>query len=114
MEQTIKLIQKKGAIRKGGTSIIFIQYCYSADERTLPDFGIAIPPNFLNKKTARISENLPHDYVNVQTLQSILTQQMRKAEDIVEYANRKRSTSPLKFLKDNFNCPLPVAVNVKL
>jgi len=103
MGQPIKLIQKKGAVRKDGTSIIFIQYCYSADERTLLDSGVATPPNFRNKKTARISDKLPDQYGDIQTLQNTLTQQRRKAEDIVEYAVSKGSICPMKFLKDNFH-----------
>jgi len=103
MAQPVKLIQKKGAVRKDGTSIIFIQYCYSGDERILLNSGIAIPPNFWNKKTARISDKLPDLYGDVQTLQSQLTRQMRKAEDIITYALRKKNISPLKFLKDNFH-----------
>ena len=103
MGQPIKLIQKKGAVRKDGISIIFIQYCYSADERTLLDSGVAIPPNFWNKKTARISDNLPRGYGDVQTLQNTLIQQKRKAEDMVEYAVKKRNVGPMKFLKENFH-----------
>jgi len=103
MGQPIKLIQKKGAVRKDGTSIIFIQYCYSADERTLLDSGVAIPPSFWNKKTARISDNLPDQYGEVQTLQNMLIQRRRKAEDIVEYAAGKSNVNPMKFLKDNFH-----------
>ncbi len=103
MGQPIKLIQKKSAVRKDGTGIIFIQYCYSADERTLLNSGIAIPPNFWNKKTSRISEKLPDHYGHVQALQSQLIRLMRKAEDMVTYALRKKNISPLKFLKDNFH-----------
>ena len=62
MGQPIKLILKKGAVRKDGTSLIFIQYCYSAEERALLNTGIAIPANFWNKKTCRISNNLPHEF----------------------------------------------------
>jgi hypothetical protein len=102
MGRPIKLIQKKGAVRKDGTSKIFVQYCYSADERTLLDTGVAIPPGFWNKKTTRISDTLPNSYGDVQTLQRTLTQQKRKAEDMVEYAVRKRNVCPLKFLKENF------------
>jgi integrase len=103
MGQPIKLIQKKGAVRKDGTSIIFIQYCYSADERTLLDSGVAIPPSSWNKKTARISDNLPDQYGDVQTLQNMLIQRRRKAEDMVEYAAGKSNVNPMKFLKDNFH-----------
>jgi hypothetical protein len=103
MGQPVKLIQKKGAIRKDGTSIIFIQYCYSSDERILLDSGIAIPPNFWNKKISGISQKLPKQYGDVKTLQSKLTQQVRKAEDMVTYATKKKGLSPMKFLKDNFH-----------
>ncbi len=105
MGQPIKLILKKGASRKDGTSLIFIQYCYSADERTLLSTGVAIPANFWNRKTTRISTSLPIKYGDATTLQNILTENLRKAEDIVEYAVKKRDVCPLKFLKDNFHLP---------
>lgn len=105
MGQPIKLILKKGAARKDGTSIIFIQYCYSAEERTLLNTGIAIPANFWNRKTSRISNNLPVKFGDATILQNTLTERLRKAEDIVEYAIKKRDVCPLKFLKDNFQLP---------
>jgi hypothetical protein len=35
MRQPIKLIIKKGMVRKDGTSLIFLQYCYSKQRRVL-------------------------------------------------------------------------------
>lgn len=35
MGQPIKLIIKKGAVRKDGTAVIFLQYCYNSEQRIL-------------------------------------------------------------------------------
>ncbi len=103
MGQPIKLIIKKGAIRKDGTSLIFLQYCHSAEQRVLLSTDIRIPPNYWNKKTERITENLPSQYGNVNELQISLTEKLRKVEDMVEYGIKKRRTCPMRFLKENFN-----------
>lgn len=91
MGQPIKLILKKGAVRKDGTSLIFLQYCHSAEQRILLSTDIPIPQNYWNKKTGRIAENLPSPYGNVSELQESLTDKLRKAEDMVEHAVKKRS-----------------------
>lgn len=103
MGHPIKLIIKKGALRKDGTALIFIQYCRSADQRILLSTDIPIPPFYWNKKTTRISENLPKVYGDVIDLQRILTEKLRKAEDMVEYALKKKNECPVKFLKLNFH-----------
>lgn len=103
MGQPIKLIIKKGAVRKDGTSLIFLQYCHSAEQRVLLSTDIPIPSNYWNKKTERIAENLPSQYGNVNELQKSLTEKLRKAEDMVEHAVKKRSACPMQFLKENFH-----------
>jgi Phage integrase SAM-like domain/Arm DNA-binding domain len=102
MGQSIKLIIKKGAVRKDGTSLIFLQYCHSAEQRVLLSTDIPIPQNYWNKKTGRIADNLPPQYGNANELQVSLTEKLRKSEEMVEYAVKKRNTCPMEFLKENF------------
>lgn len=102
MGQPIKLIIKKGAVRKDGTSLIFLQYCHSAEQRILLSTDVPIPPNYWNKKTERIAENLPSQYGNVNELQIILTKKLRKIEDMLEHSLKKRNICPIQFLKENF------------
>ena len=59
-------------------------------------------PELLEQKTGRIAENLPPKYGNANELQVDLTAKLRKAEDMVEYAVKKRHTCPMQFLKENF------------
>ena len=103
MGQPIKLIIKKGAVRKDGTSLIFLQYCHSAEQRILLSTDVPIPSNYWNKKTERIAENLPSQYGNVNELQISLTKKLRKVEDMVEHSLKKRNTCPMRFLKENFH-----------
>lgn len=51
----------------------------------------------------RINETLPHQFGDVDKLQILLTQKLRKAEDMVSYALKERKACPMKFLKENFN-----------
>jgi integrase len=102
MGQSVKLITKKGAVRKDGTSLVFIQYCHNADQRVLLNTEVAIPSQFWNKKTNRIIETLPLQYGKISELQTKLTTKLRKAEDMITYALNHKDICPMKFLKDNF------------
>ena len=86
----IKPVCRKADMRKDGTSIIFIQYCFTAEKRTLLDTGIAIPPVFWSKKKTRISDDLPSVFGDADLLNEQLQKSIRIAEDIVTYAIKKR------------------------
>src|SRR5665213_2280890 len=103
MGQPIKLIIKKGAVRKDGTSLIFLQYCHTAEQRILLSTDVPIPPHYWNKKKERIAENLPSKYGNANELQLNIIAKLRKAEDMIEYAVKKRNICPKQFLKENFH-----------
>ncbi len=102
MRQPIKLIVRKGKVRNDGTALISLQYCYSAEKRVLLSTGIGIPIQFWNKKTGRISKDLPIAYGNVQQFETTITEKLRKAEDMVTYALKRENICPMKFLKENF------------
>lgn len=102
MRHPIKLIIKKGKVRNDGTSLIFLQYCYSADHMVLLSTGVAIPPNFWNRKSGGISKELPPVYGNIEFLEKRLTDKLRKAEDMVTHAIKKANVCPMQFLKENF------------
>ncbi|HTM98487.1 MAG TPA: site-specific integrase [Pedobacter sp.] len=103
MRQPIKLIVRKGKVRNDGTALISLQYCYSAEQRVVLSTGIGIPLQFWNRKTGRISKDLPSTYGDVQQLEAAITEKLRKAEDMVTYALKQRGTCPMKFLKENFH-----------
>jgi site-specific recombinase XerD len=101
MRQPIKLIVKKGKLRSDGTRLISVQYCHTQYRRATIGTGITIPPNYWNKKTGRISKDLPSEFGNLEELEDILTSKLRKAEDMVNTA-KKRQICPMNFLKVNF------------
>ena len=78
-------------MRKDECSIIFIQYCYASEKRTLLNTGIVIPPSFWNTKKLRISEDLPKEYGRVDDLNDSLLGMMRHAEDVISIANVRLS-----------------------
>ena len=101
----LKPICKKEWVRRDGTSKIFLQYCFNSDERTLVDTDIAIPPAYWDRKHVRISPKLPSEFGSVHELQERLVQKIRKAENILRYAQQKK-LHPLKFLKLAFQSDL--------
>ena len=102
MRQPIKLIVRKGKVRNDGTALISLQYCYSAEQRVVLSTGIGIPLQFWNRKTRKISKDLPPAYGNVEQLEISISKKLQKAEDMVTYALKQRNTCPMKFLKENF------------
>ena len=103
MRQPIKLVMKKDKVRKDGTSLIFLQYCYSASKRILLGSDIGIPANYWNRKTCTILKTLPKEYGDATNLEDGLREKLRHAEKLVDYALKNANTCPLRFLKKNFN-----------
>ncbi len=100
---TNQAICKKEWARRDGTSVIFLQYCLNSEERVLVDTGLAIPPEYWNRKNNRISAALPPVFGEVKDIENRLTQKLRRAEDLVKYAITQSNISPTKFLKEKFS-----------
>jgi hypothetical protein len=103
MRHPIKLIVRRAKVGKNGTTPISLQYCFSAEKRVVINTRISTPFQFWNKKTGRLSKDLPSSYGDVPELENNLTEKLRKAEDMITYALKQRSTCPMKFLKENFH-----------
>jgi hypothetical protein len=103
MRLPIKLIVRNAKVSKTGVTPISLQYCFSAEKRVLLNTGVKIPIQYWNKKTGRISKDLPGEYGNLQMLETALTNQLRKAEDMVSFAQKQKNICPMKFLKENFH-----------
>jgi hypothetical protein len=58
----IRPICSKNKVRKDGTSLIFIQYCFTSDSKTLLNTELAIPSKYWNRKLLRVSDDLPKEY----------------------------------------------------
>ena len=102
MRQPIKLVIKKSRIRQDGLCLIYVQYCHSSKRRALVGTDIAIPPTCWNRRTGRVSENLPTDLGTIEDLEMKLSEKLRKAEDMVAYAIKNKKGCPMMFLKNNF------------
>src|ERR1700674_4713920 len=98
----IKPICSASKIRRDGTSLIFIQYCMSADNKTLLNTEITIPPRFWNRKMNRVSDNLPIELGKAVELNKELRRQIRLAEDIISFAIERKMKDPVKFAKATF------------
>lgn len=104
----LSLICEKKDMRKDGTSIVFIQYCYSSEKRTNLNTGIAIPAKYWSKKRQIITSDLPKEYGAVDILLKELKQKLRFAEDLIDLAMRKNIQNKGKFVKEAFDLNLDV------
>ena len=69
----IKPICKKEWVRRDGTSVIFLQYCRNSEERVLVDTGLAIPPDYWNRKNNRINPALrTHSFLQIGLIGNII------------------------------------------
>jgi hypothetical protein len=98
----LKPVCERKNMRRDGTSIIFIQYCYCAEKRTNLNTGIAVPPAFWNKKRLCISNDLPLIYGKVEHLNNEVKRMLRLAEDLVDFAAKKNIVNRGKFIKEIF------------
>ncbi len=106
----IKPICSASKIRRDGTSLIFIQYCFSADNKALLNTGIAIPPNFWHKKLNRILDDLPVKYGTASNLNKELQRQIRLAEDIISFGLEIKVPNPVVFVRQRFKPDFDLSV----
>ena len=98
----IKAVCKRNKVRRDGTSVIFIQYCFTSEKRTLLNTEIAIPPAYWHRKRLCISADLPEKFGKADELNRRLQEMIRLAEDIATYARSKQMADPCSFLKLTF------------
>lgn len=99
----LKLICELKNVRRDGTSLIYIQYCFSADKRTLLNTQISIHPLYWNKRKSCSSYDLPLLHGDIQQLNDELKRMYRIAEDIVAFAFKKKIEGPLNFVKKTYH-----------
>lgn len=100
---TVKPICKKNKARKDGTSVVFIQYCFDSNRRTLLNTGIAIPSNYWNEKNLKISDSLPPTFGMAAELNKDVRDLIRKVEDIIDLGNRLNIEDLLSFVSKYFD-----------
>lgn len=105
----IKLICPKNKVRKDGTCIIFIQYCGTGDKKTLLNTEIAIPPKYWNRKYLRIAPDLPEVFGLTADINQRLADLLRKANDIISHAVKKKIQDVSAFVKKTFHPDFDVA-----
>lgn len=103
MPLPLKLICKKNKTRKDGTSLIFIQYCFSPEKRTLLSTGISIPPEYWKSRMQKISSGLPPEFGDYSVFNDLLVQQFRKVEDLILKAIKSRELNHIEYVKDRFS-----------
>ncbi len=100
---TVKPICKKNKERRDGTSVVFIQYCFTSNKRTLLNTGIAIPSNYWNEKNLKISDSLPLAFGTAAELNRNIRDLMRKVEDIIDLGIRLSINDLLSFVSRHFD-----------
>lgn len=102
MHLPVKLICKKNSIRRDGTSSIYIQYCFSAEKRTLLNTQITIPPAYWNTKRSCIAPNLPEDFASASKLNKELVRMRRIVKDLIVFAGERKVEDIGSFVKKTF------------
>ena len=90
-------------VRRDGTTLIYLQYCYSGERRVLLNTEVGIPPNFWNKRKLSLADNLPLHYRGARPLNEDLKRMYRIAEDIVSYAVNNKIEDIANFVKKTFH-----------
>lgn len=98
----IKVICNPKKKRRDGTSLIYFQYCYSSDNRTLLNSKIAIPAKYWHKKKNCIISSLPTPYGDYAHLNSELTRMQRCIEDLIVLAQNKQIENIGAYVKHTF------------
>ena len=98
----IKPVCKRNKARRDGTSLIFIQYCFNSEKRTLLNTEIAIPPAYWNRRSLRVSSDTPSVFGRADELNQKLQDMIRLAQDIASFAIKNNMTDPCSFLKKTF------------
>lgn len=110
MIYALKPVCKKDWKRKDGTSKIFIQYCRGTNQRVLVDTEMAVPPEYWNRKLAKVHGNLPSSFGDADDLNERLHRMLRIAEDILSFCLKNTRENPLPFLKKTFTPDLDVSI----
>jgi integrase len=103
MKLPVKPICEQTFVRRDGTSIIFLQYCYNREQRTLLNTEIAIPPQYWNRRQLSIARDLPKEFGHVEELNAELQRMIRTTEDIILFAERNKIKSVGAFVKETFH-----------
>ncbi|MDF2189819.1 site-specific integrase [Paraflavitalea sp. CAU 1676] len=103
MKLPIKLICRKNKLNGDGTTTVFIQYCYDADHKTLLHTGIKIPPLYWNKAQGSISNKLPVEFGNADSLNKELWRQLRVVESLATHAIQTKMDNKGEFVKKTFH-----------
>lgn len=98
----IKAICNTQKKRKDGTSLIYFQYCYTQDRKTLLNSSIAIPPKFWNRKRCCIQSTLPIEYGNYEQLNKDLVRIKRSIEDLIAHGKRIQVDDIGLYVKQTF------------
>lgn len=106
MKLPLKPICDQKNVRKDGTSLIFIQYCHSADHRTTLNSKIAIPPKYWDKNRGKIRPNLPVQFGTSEELNNQLKQALRQAEDLADLGISRKVADIAQFVKSAFDAGL--------
>jgi len=90
-------------VRKDGLSVIYYQYCYSSENRTLLDTEVAIPKAFWNGKRQFISKSLPAVFGNADELNVEVDRLRKIAEGIIEHGLEIGEPNIVEYVKGLFS-----------
>lgn len=99
---SLKCICEEKNVRRNGTSVVYIQYCLSSSKRIQLNTAIEIPPAYWDDEKQMVTDHLPGRYGEPDQLNTDLKRMFRVAEDIIEFALKRKMVDPGKFAKRIF------------
>lgn len=105
MRLPIKPLCEQKRVRSDGTSLVYLQYCYSWDPdlKTMLNTELAIPPEYWDKKKLCIKESLPATFGNSETLNDELDRQQKLVGDLIKLATRQGIAEIGPYVKQKFS-----------
>ena len=103
MRLPIKPLCEQKRVRRDGTSIIFLQYCYDAEHKTFLSTGIAIPSGFWNRQQLCVKETLPPAYGNFEKINDDLDRQLKLAGDLIKLAKSQGIAEIGAYVKEKYD-----------
>lgn len=106
----LKPICEAKKARRDGTSVIYIQYCYSSEKRTNLNTELAIPAEYWNDQKLFIKPDLPPQFGEAARLNEEIKRMYRLAEDLISLADKKKVENKGRFVKEVFKPDLDINI----
>jgi len=102
MKIPIKPLCEHKRLRADGTSNIYFQWFHDGEHRIFLNTGIAIPPQYWNKRHECISDTLPCEYGQPDSINEEIDRQLALAKELIKLAKDQKVVKVGAYVKRNY------------